>query len=231
MTINGTGARPLVGLLMAALLAFQTGCSSLQGTRAGEGAAIGAASGAVLGAVIGSASGSTAKGAILGAVLGGAAGTAIGARMDKQAEELVAEIDGAQVERVGEGIQVTFASGILFGFDSSELRPAARENLNKLRQSLQDYPGTDLVVIGHTDSTGDEGYNQRLSERRAESAASYMVSVGLNRARIRTQGLGESEPVADNGSEAGRTLNRRVEVAIYANEQLRAEMQARHPGS
>ena len=172
----------------------------------------------------------TAKGAILGAVLGGAAGAAIGAQMDKQAEELVADLEGAEVERVGEGIQVTFASGILFGFDSAELRPAARENLATLRQSLADNPGTDLVIVGHTDSTGDEGYNQRLSERRAESAAGYMVSLGLDRGRIQTRGLGESEPVADNATEAGRSENRRVEVAIYASEELRAEMRARHPG-
>ena len=208
-----------------------TGCASLQGTQGEEGAAIGAASGAVIGAVIGSTQGSTAKGAIIGAVLGGAAGAAIGSQMDEQAEVLAEEIEGAEVERVGEGIQVTFDSGILFGFDSSELKDEARSNLSKLQNSLDTYPKTDVLIVGHTDSTGDEGYNQGLSERRARSAADYLVSIGLDRDRIRTEGLGEMEPVADNATDAGQAQNRRVEVAIFASEELQAEMKARHPGS
>ena len=226
-----TGSR-LVALAAAALLVTSgVGCASLQGTRADDGAAVGAVGGAIVGAVIGNASGSTAKGAIIGAVLGGAAGAAIGSQMDEQAEELAEEIPDAEIERVGEGIQVTFDSGILFGFDSSELRDEARSNLSKLKTSLESYPRTDVLIVGHTDSTGDESYNQGLSERRARSAADYLVSVGLAADRIQTEGLGETEPVSDNESDAGRAQNRRVEVAIYANEELREEMKRRHPGS
>jgi len=219
-----------VGMFLLLSLSI-SGCSSLRGTQGEEGAVIGAAGGAVIGAVIGNASGSTAKGAIIGAVLGGAAGAAIGSQMDEQAEELADDIDGAEIERVGEGIQVTFDSGILFGFDSAELRSEARSNLAKLQKSLDTYPRTDLLVVGHTDATGDAGYNQRLSERRSRAAADYLVSLGLDRGRIKTEGLGEMEPIADNETEDGQAMNRRVEVAIYANEELQAEMKERHPGS
>ena len=139
--------------LLLGLVSSQSGCASAQGTRAGEGAAIGAAGGAVLGAVL-SRDGSTAKGAILGAVIGGAAGAAIGSRMDKQADDLADDLEDAEVERVGEGIQVTFDSGILFGFDSDDLKPEARANLSQLLASLDEYPGTDVLIVGHTDATG-----------------------------------------------------------------------------
>jgi outer membrane protein OmpA-like peptidoglycan-associated protein len=203
----------------ALLLSGAAGCSSLSGKE--KGAIIGAATGGAVGGIIGNNSGSTAKGVIIGAVVGGVAGAIIGNQMDKQAKELEQNIPGATVERVGEGIQVTFASGLLFGFDSAVVRGDARSNLNELARSLDKYEGSNLLIVGHTDAVGSEAYNEDLSERRAESAAGYLISQGVRRDRIGTRGLGETEPVASNETDAGRAKNRRVEVAIYASEEMR----------
>lgn len=203
-------------------------CASLrEETQAEEGAAVGAATGAVVGAVIGSRSGSTAKGAILGAVVGGTAGAIIGSRMDEQADDLEDELEGATVERVGEGIQVTFESGILFGFDSDRLLADAEANLTELASSLEEYPGTNLLIVGHTDATGSDSYNQALSERRAQAAARFLSARGVDGDRIEQRGLGETEPVASNETEDGRALNRRVEVAIFASDSLQAAARRR----
>jgi outer membrane protein OmpA-like peptidoglycan-associated protein len=191
-----------------------------------RGAVIGATAGAAVGGVIGNntGSGSTAKGAIIGAVVGGAAGAIIGHQMDQQAKELAISIPGAKVERVGEGIQVTFDSGLLFDFDSDAIRSDAGRNLVELAKSLNKYPKSQLLIVGHTDSKGDDSYNQSLSLRRASSAASYLASQSVTRSRIATNGRGESEPLASNDTDAGRQLNRRVEVAIYASEGYRSEV-------
>jgi outer membrane protein OmpA-like peptidoglycan-associated protein len=195
-----------------------------------RGLVIGAAGGAVLGGVIGKVSGSTAKGAIIGAAIGGAAGAIIGDQMDRQARELKRDIPGAKVERVGEGIQVTFESGLLYDFDSDVVKPAARTNLQALAGSLKKYPGDDLLILGHTDSIGTDAYNKTLSVRRADAAAEYLVSQGVDRSRIATGGLGEEEPVASNADDVGRRLNRRVEVAIYASKKLREEAKQKAGG-
>jgi outer membrane protein OmpA-like peptidoglycan-associated protein len=195
-----------------------------------RGLVIGAAGGAVLGGVIGKVSGSTAKGVIIGAVVGGAAGAIIGDQMDRQARELKQNIPGATVERVGEGIQVTFASGLLYDFDSDDVKATARENLRALAGSLDKYPGSDLLILGHTDNVGTDAYNKDLSVRRADAAAEYLVSQGVTRSRIGTGGLGEEEPIASNADEAGRQRNRRVEVAIYASKQLQEEARRRAGG-
>jgi outer membrane protein OmpA-like peptidoglycan-associated protein len=218
-------ARALAGALLTPwLAALGFGACA---TKSQTGAVVGAAGGAVVGGAIGKAAGSTAKGAIIGAVVGGAAGAIIGAEMDKQAKELEQNIKGAKVERVGEGIQVTFESGLLFDFDSDVVRPEAQTNLRELALSLDKYPGSDLLIAGHTDAVGSDAYNQRLSERRSASAANYLVSQGVARSRLATRGLGETEPVATNDTEAGRRQNRRVEVAIYASEAYRAEVARR----
>ncbi|MGQ0767030.1 MAG: OmpA family protein [Gemmatimonadota bacterium] len=188
-----------------------------------QGAVIGAGAGAAIGGVIGKHQGSTAKGAIIGAVIGGAAGAIIGHQMDQQAKELQQNIPGARVERVGEGIQVTFDSGILFDFDSDAVKGAAQSNLKTLAGSLNKYPGSVLVIVGHTDDVGAESYNQDLSERRSAAAANVLNWDGVARDRMRTMGLGETEPVAPNDSDAARAQNRRVEVAIFAGEQQRAD--------
>lgn len=195
-------------------------------TKAQTGAVIGAGGGAVVGGAIGKATGSTARGAIIGAVVGGAAGALIGAKMDRQAKELEQNIKGATIERVGEGIQVTFDSGLLYDFDSDVVKADARTNLRELALSLDKYADSDLQIIGHTDSQGADSYNQALSERRARSAANYLTSQGVASSRIQTRGLGEGEPVATNDTDAGRQKNRRVEVAIYASAAARAAAKA-----
>lgn len=207
-------------LALALVTTGQSGCA----TKTQTGAVVGAAGGAVAGGVIGKVAGSTAKGAIIGAVVGGAAGAIIGRQMDKQAEELEQNIEGAKVERVGEGIQVTFESGLLYDFDSDVVKPDARTNLRELASSLGKYPDSDLIIIGHTDQVGSSEYNQRLSERRASAAARYLVSQGVSGSRVATRGLGETEPVESNETEAGRAANRRVEVAIFASKEYREKV-------
>jgi outer membrane protein OmpA-like peptidoglycan-associated protein len=189
-----------------------------------QGAVVGAAAGAAVGGVIGNQTGSTARGAIIGAVVGGAAGAIIGHQMDQQAKELEASIKGARVERVGEGIQVTFDSGLLFAYDSDVVQPAAQTNLTELARSLNKYPDSQLLIVGHTDNAGSDSYNQGLSQRRADAAAAYLGTQGVARSRIQTSGKGESEPVATNDSDAGRQQNRRVEVAIFASEAYRQQL-------
>lgn len=208
----------------AVLLAMgSTGCASMSQTE--RGGAIGAAAGGVIGGIIDD---NTARGAIIGAVIGGTAGAVIGRQMDQQAEELEASLPDAQVERIGEGIRVTFDSGILFAFDSSELQSTARNNLSDLANSLGEYPNTEVLIVGHTDSTGSDTYNQALSERRADAAASFLVDRGVPRDRVRAEGRGETEPVASNEDETGRQLNRRVEVAIFASAEYRDQLEEQY---
>lgn len=202
-------------------------CASLN--KKEEGAIIGATAGAAVGGVIGNQTGSTAKGAIIGAVVGGTAGAIIGHQMDQQAKELSQNIKGASVERVGEGIQVTFASGLLFAFDSDSIQAAAGTNLRELASSLQKYPDSQLLIVGHTDNVGEDSYNQRLSERRSNSAAAYLATQGVARTRLAATGKGESEPVTTNETDAGRQKNRRVEVAIYASEAYRNRLMKSNP--
>ena len=201
-------------------VAVSSGCASLN--KKEKGAIIGSATGAAVGAAVGRANGSTAKGAIIGAAVGGTAGAVIGHQMDQQAKEIKQNIPGAVVERVGEGLQVTFESGLLFDYNSDVLREAARKNLATLAASLDKYPNTDVMVVGHTDATGSDAYNMTLSERRASAAVSYLATKGVTRTRLRSAGRGEVEPIAQNDTEANRQKNRRVEVAIYANEALKS---------
>jgi outer membrane protein OmpA-like peptidoglycan-associated protein len=210
-------------LLSAALLLG--GCSSL--SNAEKGAIIGAGAGAAGGAAVGKAAGGTAEGAIIGAVVGGTAGAIIGKRMDKKADELDQELENADVERVGEGIKVTFDSGILFAFDSAEIQGEAEANLTEFANTMEDFEGSNILIVGHTDAKGPADYNQKLSEERARSAANYLIRQGLSGNRIETTGKGESEPVATNETEAGRQQNRRVEVAIYASEEYRERVKDR----
>ena len=210
--------------ILAAAFAVN-GCASKTQT----GAVVGTAGGAVVGGVIGAAAGSTTKGVLIGAVVGGVAGTIIGAQMDKQAKELEQNIKGAKVERVGEGIQVTFDSGLLFDFNSDDVKSDARTNLRELAASLDKYPESDVLIVGHTDNVGTDDYNQGLSLRRANAAAAYLVSQGVSNSRVRTNGLGENEPVASNETDAGRAANRRVEVAIYASKAYRDRVAKANP--
>jgi outer membrane protein OmpA-like peptidoglycan-associated protein len=213
---------------LAVTAALLGGCAGMTQTQ--RGATIGAAAGGAVGAAVGSATGSTARGAIIGAAVGGTAGAVIGAQMDRQRAELASELEGARVERYGEGLLLTFESGLLFDFDSDVVRGAARQNLTNLANSLRNYPETEVLIVGHTDNVGSAQYNQGLSERRAASARNFLVSQGVPSNRIRTQGMGLREPVASNETEAGRAQNRRVEVAIFASEAHRQELLRRHGG-
>jgi outer membrane protein OmpA-like peptidoglycan-associated protein len=207
--------RSLAGVLMlAALVPLAAGCGMNKATK---GAIIGAGGGGAVGAVIGKATGSTVRGAIIGAAVGGGAGAIIGHEMDKQAEELAYELPGATVQRIGEGIAVTFPDGLLFAFNSDQITTTARDNLRTFAASLTKYPKTRTLIVGHTDSQGSAEYNMGLSDRRALSAANFITAEGIDRARISTAGRGETEPIATNDSDAGRQQNRRVEIAIYSD--------------
>jgi outer membrane protein OmpA-like peptidoglycan-associated protein len=216
----------VVFVLLTALLAGVHESCGLSKTV--QGTAIGAGAGGAVGAVIGKQTGNTAAGAIIGAAVGGAAGAYIGNYMDKQAEEMQRDLEGARIERVGEGIMITFDSGILFDFDKSSLKAEARTNLDKLAVILNKYADTDLLVDGHTDSKGSDNYNLTLSQERAQAVANYLANLQVASTRMTLHGYGESRPIATNDTEEGRALNRRVEVGIMANEKLKkaAEQQA-----
>jgi len=221
---------PVFALLL--LAGTWAGCESM--SQAGKGAAIGAGAGAVVGGVIGKATGSTARGAIIGAAVGGTAGAVIGRQLDRQAEELDRELENARVETVKDeegntaGIRITFDSNILFDFDSAALRSGAQRDLADLASSLQRHDHIDALVVGHTDSTGPAEYNQRLSERRAESVAVFLSQRGVAPGRMLVSGMGENQPIASNATAEGRQQNRRVEIALYANEQYRQQMEQQH---
>jgi outer membrane protein OmpA-like peptidoglycan-associated protein len=208
----------IIPLILSLSIIGILGCGS---SNAVKGGGIGAGVGGVVGGVIGHQYDNTALGAIIGAVVGGTAGVLIGKNMDKQAEEMRREIENAEIERVGEGIKVTFDSGILFAFDSAELQPEAKKNIRSMAEVLRKYPNSDILIEGDTDSIGSEEYNQKLSERRARAVADYQISLGVSGSRIRTIGLGETNPVASNDTEEGRRRNRRVEIAVFANDGLK----------
>lgn len=206
-------------VLVLALATTNLSCSSMSNTQ--KGAVGGAAAGGTLGAIIGHQSGNTAVGAIIGAAVGGAAGGYIGHYMDKQAAEMQRDLAGAKVERVGEGIKITFDSGILFDINKAELKQASRDNLVKLAGILNKYPDTDILLEGHTDSTGKEEWNLELSKLRSQSVENYLAGQKVMETRFTAMGYGESQPVASNDTREGRASNRRVEVAIYANDKLK----------
>ncbi len=207
-------------LLLLPLAAFIVASCATWGHRE-QGAVVGAAAGGIVGGVIGKKTGKTAEGALLGAAVGGTLGAVIGHQMDQQAKELQQNIPGATVTRVGEGIAITFASGLLYDVDSDVVKADAATNLRNLAASLNKYPNTDLLIVGHTDATGSDAYNQGLSERRARAAADYIARQGVTATRLRALGRGETEPIASNDTAEGRSENRRVEIAIVASESAR----------
>jgi outer membrane protein OmpA-like peptidoglycan-associated protein len=206
----------LLGVMLALI---GMGCASMSNTT--KGGAIGAGTGAAAGAVIGKAAGNTILGAIIGAAVGGIAGAYIGRYMDKQAAEIQQDIQGAKVERVGEGIRITFDSGILFDVDKADLKQVSKDNISKLANTLKKYEDTNILIEGHTDATGTEAYNLELSQKRAKSVSSYLESLGVSPSRFTITGYGEVQPIGDNNTEDGRKANRRVELAIMANDKLK----------
>lgn len=193
-----------------------------------KGGAIGAGSGAVIGGIIGNNVGkgnNTALGAIIGAVVGGAAGGYIGNRMDKQAQRIEEEIPGAEVTRVGEGINVVFNedAGVYFDTNKSDVKGTSANTLDRLVGVLKEYPDTNILVEGHTDSAGADDYNMTLSKQRAESVTNYLVKNGISGNRLTTKWYGESQPKSDNSTTEGKAKNRRVEMVIVADENLKQE--------
>jgi len=206
-------------ILIVSLCLAGLSCASMNKSQ--KGAVIGGAGGAVVGGIIGKLAGNTIVGALIGAAIGGAAGAWIGHYMDKQAAEIQRDIEGAKVERVGEGIKITFNSGLLFDVDKSDLRDQSKQNLTNLGTILNKYEDTNILIEGHTDSTGTEEYNMALSRERSQSVASYLTQIQVKSTRFTTVGYGEMQPAATNDTLDGRQLNRRVEVAIMANEKLK----------
>jgi len=206
-------------LLVLLLIVALAGCSSWSRTE--KGAVAGAVGGAAAGAAIGHAAGNTAVGAIIGAAVGGAAGTYIGHYMDEQAEEIERDLEGAHVERIGEGIKITFDSGILFDVNKAELKEDGRRDLEQLSAILNKYPDTDILIEGHTDSTGTKEHNLNLSYARAQAAANYLAAQQVDPSRFTIMGYGEEQPVASNATAEGRQANRRVEIAIMASDKLK----------
>ncbi len=214
--------RTVIGVLVISLALTGLSCSM---NKTGRGAIIGAAGGAVVGGVIGKIAGNTLIGAIAGAAIGGAAGAYIGRQMDKQAAEMRRDLHGAKVERVGEGIKITFDSGLMFDVNKSDLRAASQENLTKLATILNKYPDTNVLVEGHTDSTGTREINMPLSENRAKAVAAYLETLKVQTARFSVHGYGPDQPIGDNATVDGRQQNRRVDLAIMANEKLKKAAQ------
>lgn len=191
-----------------------------------KGAVIGATGGAILGAILGNnlgKGGNSELGAVLGGVVGGGAGVIIGDRMDKQAQRIEEEIPGAAVERVDDGIVVTFDenSGVYFDTNLHELKTESINTLNKLAKVLNEYPDTDVLVVGHTDSTGPKEFNMTLSQKRAQSVTNYFVqNKNLSSSRFTTKWFGPDNPIADNGTVEGRAKNRRVNIVIVPNDKM-----------
>lgn len=214
-------------LILILIAAFSFACATTNDTgststedankRTKRGAVIGAVAGAIAGAVIGNQSGNNRTGAVVGAAAGAAVGAAVGRRMDKQAEEL-RQIEGVEVEHApGEGeINVRLTSDILFDHNSSALRASSKTTLNELATNFAQYPDNLIIVEGHTDSTGEEAYNQRLSEARASNVADYLIDRGVRAGAITVFGYGELRPKSTNDSAEGRQINRRVEINIRA---------------
>lgn len=197
-----------------ALVACQTTPNVIQDNqRTAIGALAGAAVGAAAGTLVG---GNDRRNALIGAGIGLLAGGAIGQYLDQQQRDLEASLagTGAEVERQGDALLVTLPSQVTFAFDQATIQPQFYGALNNVAATLQQYPSSYVDIIGHTDSTGADDYNQRLSEARARAVAQYLVSRGVNPARVQSYGLGETQPVASNATEAGRQANRRVEILI-----------------
>ena len=220
-------------LLLATVTVIGTGCETTrQMSNKDKGVAVGAVGGAVVGGVIGKATKtSTAAGAIIGAAVGGVAGGIIGAKMDRQAEAIKTEVPGAKVERVGEGISVTFdeanpdgsKAGVYFETNKYNISSNSKLALDKLVKIFNDNPQTNILVEGHTDDVGTDNYNMGLSQRRASAVTDYLKNAGIASTRITTKWYGESQPKEENTSNESRALNRRVEFAITANDQMKEE--------
>ncbi|MDH3321559.1 MAG: OmpA family protein [Flavobacteriaceae bacterium] len=208
-----------ITLAIAVIMAFSISCTAIENAnKTQKGAGLGVAGGALIGGLIGGDIG----GALIGAAIGGAAGGLIGKSMDKQADKIEEAVPGAEVKRVGEGIQVVFddKSGVTFALNSAELTGTAKENLNAISEVFVEFPDTILMIEGHTDDTGEEAYNMTLSKKRAQSVADYFKNKGISGNRFTVKGFGETAPRFPNDSDANRAKNRRVEIGVAANDKM-----------
>ncbi len=222
-------------VFIAGAIIVCSGCDSTRRmSKQDKGVVIGSAGGAVIGGVIGNNVGNknnTALGAIIGAVVGGVAGGVIGNKMDRQAEAIKTEIPGAEVTRVGEGINVTFnennpdgsKAGVYFGTALYNINSNSKLALDKLTKVFNAYPETNILIEGHTDDVGTENYNLKLSKRRANAVGDYLKGDGIAASRLTIRYYGETQPKVDNTSDVNRSLNRRVEFAITANDKMKEE--------
>ena len=221
-TLNKIGVICFTLLLAISLI----NCKSIENANNKQkGAVIGAASGAVIGAIIGNNVGKGGNGElgdVIGGVVGGTAGVIIGNQMDKQAQRIEEEVPGAKVERVDDAIVVTFDenSGVYFATEQYNINTASQTTLNKLSGVFLEYPDTNILVVGHTDSAGSESYNMTLSKNRAYAVTNYLINKGLNSGRFTTNWFGETQPMYDNSTAEGRAKNRRVNVAILPNQKM-----------
>ena len=209
-----------------------TNCKAIQNANnTQKGGVIGAAGGAVIGAIIGNnvgKGGNGELGAVIGGVVGGAAGVLIGRKMDKQAQKIENEVPGAEVERIDEAIVVTFdenkGGGIYFDTNKYNINSTSKQTLNKLANVFNEFKDTNILVVGHTDNTGDNAYNLSLSKNRAYAVNNYFKNnSGINSSRLNVNWFGEAKPMADNSSASGRAKNRRVNIVIVANDKMKAE--------
>jgi outer membrane protein OmpA-like peptidoglycan-associated protein len=223
----------ILGTIAASIL-FTSCDATRRASKKDKGVAVGAAAGAVIGGILGNNVGNknnTALGAVLGAAIGGVAGGIIGNKMDKQAEKIKTEIPGAKVERVGEGINVTFdennpdgsKSGVYFETAKFNISPNSRLAIDKLVKIFTEYPETNILVEGHTDNVGSDAANLALSQKRANAVGEELKKDGLAASRLTVKWYGESQPKADNSTVEGRASNRRVEFSITANEKMKEE--------
>ena len=219
-------------LTAAVIMLMISGCSTAKKTnKTQRGAAIGTAGEAVIGGIIGNnvGKGNTVLGAIIGGVVGGVAGGIIGNRMDRQAEKIKNEIPGAEVQRVGEGIIVTFNDknpdgskmGVYFDFDKSDITSNSKLALDKMVNIFNEYAETNILVEGHTDDKGTDNYNLTLSEKRAMAVGNYLKNNGIASSRLTIKWYGEAQPKVENTSDANRAENRRVEFGITANDKMK----------
>ncbi len=208
----------ILAILVASTLGSACATSSETGALAGGGG--GALIGGGIGALAGGKKGALI-GAALGGVTGGVSGALIGRYMDKQKEALDRDLKSGYVERVGNKLVVKFNSGILFDTDQSQLKPGAQKDLAEFARVLREYPDTNLTIQGHTDSTGSKEHNLTLSGQRAKAVVDYLVEAQVERRRLVSQGLGEEGASNSNATKEGREQNRRVEIHIDANEELK----------
>lgn len=196
---------------------FAAGCADMN--RQQKGAIGGAVAGAAAGALVSD----NIWGVLIGAAIGGAAGNLIGKHMDEQARDLEQAVPTAEVQRVGEGINMTFESGLMFPINSATIDETYKDDLRAAAAVFAKYPDTNILVEGHTDDTGTDAYNLDLSERRAESVAAFLEAQGISSSRLQMEAFGESQPKYANDSDDNRSRNRRVELAIFANDEMKAD--------